>query len=81
MKVDNLCFCRPIKDIADRCKELAEMTNKLPTIVKPAFMAERVQPGTEPKIQKACADFKVVRFQRSGRAIKVMSSMGAARLL
>ena len=74
--------CRPVKEIAERCKELAGLPNKLPAVVKPAFMVERPEPKAESKIQDACTALKVVRFQRSGHAIKVVNRMGAAgRLL
>ncbi|KAJ9530045.1 hypothetical protein QJQ45_023326, partial [Haematococcus lacustris] len=68
---------KPVKEIAQRCKELAKLPNKLPAIVMPAFMVERPEPEAELRIQKACKDLKVVRFHRSGHAIKVMNSMGA----
>ncbi|KAJ9511627.1 hypothetical protein QJQ45_007370 [Haematococcus lacustris] len=68
---------KPVKEIAQRCKELAKLPNKLPAIVMPAFMVERPEPEAELKIQKACKDLNVVRFHRSGHAIIVMNSMGA----
>lgn len=70
------CWFRPVKEIAERCEELAKFPNELPAIVKPAFMVERPEP--EFRIQKACTDFKVLRFRRSGNAIQVVSRMGAA---
>jgi hypothetical protein len=45
--------------------------------VKPSFTVERVDPRDEPRIQKACENFKVVRFKRSGHAIQVVSGIGA----
>lgn len=45
-------------------------------------MVERPEQGAESRVQEACKDLKVVRFQRSGRAIQVVNRMGAAgRLL
>jgi hypothetical protein len=77
-----ICWCRPVKEIAERCEELAKLPNELPLVVRPAFMVERPEPEAEPRIQKACTDLKVVRFQRSGLAIQVVNRMGAAgRLL
>lgn len=67
-------MCRPVKEIALRCEELAKLPNELPAIVKPAFMAERVETGAESRVQRACNDLQVMRFCRSGRAIHVVQS-------
>lgn len=76
------CKCRPVKEIAERCEQLAKLPNELPAVVKPALMVECPEPGGEPRIHTACIDMKVVRFQRSGRAIQVVNRTGAAgRLL
>ncbi|GFH32659.1 uncharacterized protein HaLaN_31913 [Haematococcus lacustris] len=68
---------KPVKEIAQRCKELAKLPNKLPAIVMPAFMVEHPEPDAELRIQKACKDLKVVRFHRIGHAIKLMNGTGA----
>jgi hypothetical protein len=68
-----------VKEIAERCKELAKLPNELlPAVVKPALMVERMEPGAEPIIHKACIDMKVVRCQRSGRAIQVVVDRAGA---
>ena len=46
--------------------------------MKPAFMVERVDPNAEARVQKACTDLNVVRFGRSGHAIRVVNRVGAA---
>ena len=76
--INFVCWCRPVVEVAKRSQELASLPNQLPAVMKPAFMVERVEPGAESNIQKACRDLRVVRFQRSGCAIKVVNCMGAS---
>lgn len=69
---------KPVVEIADRAKDLATVSTQLSAQVLPAFMVERVDADTERRIIKACKDLHVLRFHRSGHAIKVVSRMGAA---
>ena len=72
-------LCRPVVEIAERAKDLANVSTQLSAhVVLPAFVVERVDAGTEPRISKACKDLHVLRFHRSGHAIKVVGRMGAA---
>ena len=70
-------LCRPVREVADRAEDLAKVSTQLPTQVLPAIMVERVDADTEPRIRRACKDLNVLRFHRSGNAIKVVSRMGA----
>ncbi|GFH13594.1 uncharacterized protein HaLaN_09515, partial [Haematococcus lacustris] len=62
---------KPVVEIAERAKDLAIVSTQLSAQVLPAFMVERVDADTERKISKACKDLHVLRFHRSGHAIKV----------
>jgi hypothetical protein len=65
-----------VRQVADRAKELAQLPNELPQVVKPAFMVERVQdPSAERKVEDACRRLQVLRFKRSGHAIRVVGSL------
>ena len=82
-----LC-CRPVKEIAQRAKELGELSQahhmkgtlneELHSDMRAAFMAEKVEPGKEANIQKACKSMKVMRLQRNGTAIQVVNRMARA---
>jgi len=69
---------KPVVEVAARAKDLANISTQLPAQVLPAFMVERVDADAERSISKACKDLHVLRFHRSGHAIKVVSRMGAA---
>lgn len=72
-------ICRAVRQIAERAKELEQLPNELPQVVKPAFMVERVEDASaERKVDKACKDMQVLRFKRSGHAIRVVNSSVAA---
>lgn len=69
---------KPVKQIAERARELGKLPNQLPAGVKPAFMVERADTHVERKVDRACRDMQVMRFKRSGQAIKPVNSMAAA---
>ena len=61
---------RPVVAIAERCEELAKLSNELPAVIRPAFMAEVILHGPskiDRKIQEACTSLKVLRFYRGDR--------------